>query len=129
MARVTLDAVWINAQASDGTWSDFLDLDSVSRLSRSSRDSDEIQVEASGGVRVIVRPGVIRTWTLTCDLVDGDTVAWLVAHARHIVCVRDPRGRKIYGRYPEPDEDVLVDTRDLYSASFTLTEITHFEGV
>lgn len=125
MASVQLDAV-VLALATN--LADLVVLD-VTSLKDTDDPNGEVRGYASGRQRNITRPGGRRVVSFTGDVVqDRDTLDKLQSWSRHLVLLRDPRGRKVYGRLSGVDvtENIAVDVAEI---SATVTQVTVSELV
>lgn len=65
----------------------------------------EVRQYANGTTRLISRAGTKRTARARLPLITRDQIAWLEAHARRMVLVRDGQGRAFYAAYLSPSFD------------------------
>lgn len=119
MASVALAMIWLH-DADDE--SDRIQLE-VSGLARNPDVQVDVRRMASGRFRSFEPEPAPATWQLTLDLATPAAVAWLVAHRNRTVCVRDPRGRKLFGTYAGVPETVMTEN-DRSSLTVTITEVT-----
>lgn len=126
MATVTLASVWFNV-ASDPT--DSLTLPTMSSLSVTSSKEGEARRLANGRVRLITRSGgTRRSIAVSVAYATRAEIDWLEDHVGVLVCVRDDRGRKVYGVYYQVQTD---EHRGLAEGgpSLSVDEATHSEAV
>lgn len=125
---VELDSIWINV-ADDP--SDAIAFHRpVDALSRNTVVPVEVR-ELTGGRRRTVRSGtgVSTPYAVTFPRCSREQVAWLVAHAGEVVCVRDHVGTKIFGIYKEVPEEISVQFRDWIGVRLSIESTTHDESV
>lgn len=124
----TLDlrTVWLNL-ASDLT--DSVAFPSMASLAFAKAAQPEVRRLAGGRRRLLRRVGDVRTFSLTLPGLDRAQVAWLEGHVGDVVCVRDDRGRKVYGVYTQVEVQEYPTRPDLAGASVTLVEVHHAEAV
>jgi hypothetical protein len=122
---VTLRSVWLT-DASD--LSDSVQV-KVTSLADTPDSGGAIRRYAGGRTRWVTTPGVVRKITLTAQLVDAVTLAWLEAHKDALVLLRDPTGRKRYCTYAtfEADPYTFANFHDL--SGWDLYETSHSEAV
>lgn len=123
---LNLQTVWLNL-ASDLT--DMVSFPSMASLSFAKAAQPEVRRLAGGRHRLLRRVGDVRTFSLSLPGIDRDQVAWLEGHVGDVVCVRDDRGRKVYGTYTQVEVQEYSTRPDLAAASLTLVEVHHAEAV
>ncbi|MDI1290916.1 MAG: hypothetical protein PSX37_13325 [bacterium] len=125
MTSVTLRTVWINTAASP---SDFRSFQLMSSLTVATVQPGEVRQLASGRSRLVLKAGgVKRTIAAELPLLDRSDVQWLEDHVGVLVCVRDDRGRKVWGSFltVPVDESATLTTADV---SLAVIEVTHDES-
>ena len=125
MATVVLQTVVLT----DGTdQSDSVDV-KITNLVDTPTTGGQIRTYAGGRMRWITTPGVTRKISLTAQLVDADTFAWIEAHKDALIVLRDPTGRKRWCSYATfaATPYTFSDLHDI--GSWDLYEVTHSEAV
>lgn len=126
MAIVTLYTVWLNSITEP---SDYATFPTMSALKISPSKDGKVRRLANGRLRAVTHEGIARTAALTLPYCDRDQVTWLEDHVAELVCVRDDRGRKLFGMYFSVNLDEARYSTEFCNASVTLNEVTHSEGL
>lgn len=123
---VILGTVWLNV-ADDPT--DFLSLPTMSSLSVTTEKSSEVRRLANGRLRTITRAGgPRRRVAVSATYVTRAEVEWLEEHVGVLLCVRDDRGRKVFGVYHTVQIDEHRGIED-GGVSLSVDEVTYSEAV
>ncbi|GAW50619.1 MULTISPECIES: hypothetical protein [unclassified Nocardioides] len=86
----------------------------------------EIRKNAGGRLRLVLRAGVARSHSALIRRPTDSQWAWLVAHHRRLVTIRDPDGMKYVGIYLTLTRDRPVEGADM---TLDLSEVTSSEAV
>lgn len=125
MAEIVLQTV----KLTDGTdLTDSIDI-KVTSLVDTPNTAGAIRSYAGGRMRWVTKPGVTRKISLTAQLVDGPTLAWIEAHKDALIVLRDPTGRKRWCSYATfaATPYTFADLHDV--GSWDLYEVSHSEAV
>lgn len=125
MARVNIRGVRINLAADPASG---VSLHPVPSFARVTERPARVVRFAGGRTRVIARAGKDRAWRLSALFVPAVDVAWLEEHAGELVCVRDPRGHKMFGTFTQVSADEVPYRRSA-NLALTFVELTHSEEV
>lgn len=124
MAAVELDRLWINDATDPSQYLAFR----YGTLDDTPAVAVEVRAYAGGVRRAIRRPGRSRVVQATIFRVGTVEREWLIARLGRTVCLRDARGRKMFGVYGEvPQSD--VPGVGYAHATLTVTETSWVEGV
>jgi hypothetical protein len=127
MGMVTLTEVWFH-DAADLT--DNIDL-GANAFTELPTAKAPVRRFANGTTRLIIVPGVPKSYAVTFPWPARTDADWLRDHTGELLQFRDTFGRKMFGRFevlevnevPDPDETVVE------SISLTFDEVTHTEEV
>lgn len=125
MATVTLTTVWLNTA---GDLGDYLRCSTTNALQRSQAMDGEVLRLAGGGLRLVRRHGIARTWVMAMPWATRAQIDWIEAHIGLTVVARDQRGNKLHAVYLEVPvtENGSVPQG---SVQLTLREVTDTEEV
>lgn len=119
-------AVWISL-ASDLT--DVQSFQNTTMLKVTTEQDGAVRRLANGRLRAVLGATKPHTWELNFELCSRTQISWLQDRVGQLVCVRDDRGRKVYGTYFAVPVTENVARSEYGDATITLTETTHDEGV
>lgn len=88
-----------------------------------------VRAGANGRIRLFLSDTRRRTFNLQFELISRAQADWLEAHVGELVCVRDDRGRKVFGTYLEANVKELTLRSDYTDATIRVDEVTHPEVV
>jgi hypothetical protein len=127
MAVVSLTDLWLHDAAD---LSDFVTLE-VSELVEVPAIEAPIRRYASGVLRMVRSGEVQHSYAVLCRLPSRSAVDQLREWAGQLLMLRDPLGRKRFGRFEEATfrELAMRDTDIVYEVELTFDEITHSEEV
>ena len=126
MTGVAFNAVLLNSAANP---SDFISLPNASQLNVSNDVNGQVRAMASGSLRAVTVAGRPRTFTLTFPLSARAAITWVEQHIAQTVCVRDDRGRKVYGVYFSTPIAEQIFSSSYGDIALTITEVTFSEAV
>jgi hypothetical protein len=126
MATVQLRTLWLNL-ASDP--SQAMSFPYMSALTWSKEQPGEVRRYANGRTRIIRRAGQTRTAEVTLTGCNREQIDWLEEHVGDLVCVRDDRGRKVFGAYLIVPVAEAQHRRDRGDVSLSLAEVSFSEAV
>ena len=89
----------------------------------------EVRVYAGGRKRLILRPGLAKSFNLNLPACTRSQINWLKQYVGQMVLVRDDRGNKVYCAYfavPVTEWSAETDTGDV---TLALSEVTNSEAV
>jgi len=119
-------AVWINLASN---LADVQTFQNTTMLKVTTEQDGSVRRLANGRLRAVLGASQPRTWELQFELCSRTQIAWLQDRVGQLVCVRDDRGRKVYGTYFSVPVTENVMRAEYGDATITLTETTHDEGV
>lgn len=123
MARVTLNAIWVNVAADPSIFRQFY---FVTAFSRSVEKRVEVRQLAGGRLRSISQAGKRRMWTLGLQALTQVDKRWIEDHVGTTLCFRDDRGNKVFGQYGGSNiEEHLYNAEG--DTSLTVHEVTWTE--
>lgn len=127
MASVSLGALWFH-DVSD--LSDFVTVEVAELVERPNTESP-IRRYANGVLRLIQVAGLRRAYSVFCPLVARATADQLREWTGQVLMLRDPLGRKMFGRFEEAmfRELPMIDTETVFEVELTFDEVTHSEEV
>lgn len=126
MTTISLDHVWINLSADPSVYQEF---PNMAELSVTSSTAGEVRQYAGGRRRIVRRAGRARSVSLTIPYCDRARIEWLEENAGELVCVRDDRGRKIWGVFFEVAVQEHEFDPDYGAVSLEIAESSHVEEV
>lgn len=125
MVHVNLHTLWLNVVADPSVRMRF---DYMSALTVTTAQPGEVRRYASGRLRSVRQVGRTRAVAATLPGLELEQVRWLERYQGETVCVRDDRGRKLWGVYYSlPVEEHQYN--DGASVSLSLSEVTRVEGL
>lgn len=125
MTAINLTTVWLNSVTDP---SDLMSFPNMSELRVATAIDGSVKVLPAGRARLYRHDGQQRTTSLTLPGCEPEQRAWLEDHVGALVCVRDDRGRKVFGAYFTVGADEMR-VGQLADVSVTLVEVTHSEAV
>ena len=126
MSTVTLGAVFFNAAAN---LADSMGFGEVVGLGFTKAQQGDVRALANGRIRMGTTSAKRQSYDLEFELLTRTQIDWLVAHVGQLLCVRDDRGRKVYGTYFDVEVTENVARADYGDAALQFTEVTHTEVV
>ncbi len=126
MTTVNLGAVWLN-KASDLT--DAQAFNNVIVLKVAKAKDGSVRALANGRLRIVTTSTEQQVYELTLELCTRTQITWLEDRVGVLMCLRDDRGRKVYGTYFQVTADENVARSDYTNATLTFYESTHSEVV
>jgi predicted 3-demethylubiquinone-9 3-methyltransferase (glyoxalase superfamily) len=125
MSGVVLRTVWLNLAADPAQAMAF---PFMSSLSVNTEQQGEVRQLANGRRRVVRRAGKGRSVELSLPNCTREQVAWLEDRLGQTMCIRDDRGRKLFGAY-----FALAVSEHRYNSeadvSVTCSEVSHSVAV
>jgi hypothetical protein len=126
MSTVVLGAVFFNSAANP---SDTMGFPEVIGLGFTKTQAGDVRALANGRLRMVTSSAKRQSYDLELELLTRTQIDWLVAHVGQLLCVRDDRGRKVFGTYFGVRVDEIVARADYGNASLQFTEVTYTEAV
>lgn len=126
MATVTLTALWLNLATNTADYQAFQN--PVALVVKTTKDGS-VRKLANGRLRAVLGTAKPRVFETQLELCTRTQIDWLEAHVGDLVCVRDDRGRKVYGTYFEVPVTENVFRSDYGDVALVITETTHSEAV
>lgn len=126
MTTVELCAIWLNLAADP---SDYMSFDRPATMAPTTDMDVSVRTLANGRRRVVRRAGVARSYALTLPYCNRAQIEWLEDHVGQTVCVRDDRGRKMFGVYSSVPVTESTLWNDRGDAQLTVAGITYSEAV
>lgn len=126
MTTIILGAVWINLA------SNLTDVQTFSNTTGLKVDTDQdgaVRKLANGRLRAVLGATKGRTYELNFELCSRTQITWLEDRVGQLVCVRDDRGRKVFGTYFSVPVTELTTRSEYGSVTLTVAETTYDEGV
>lgn len=96
MVHINLHTLWVNRVADPSVRQVF---PYMSALTVTTNHSGEVRRYASGRLRAVQLAGRTRTVSATLPACTREQVLWLERYQGESVCLRDDRGRKLWGVY------------------------------
>lgn len=126
MATVDLRTLWLNLASDPSQAASF---PYMSALTWTKEQPGEVRRYANGRLRVVRRAGKPKSADVALPGCDRAQVDWLEEHVGRVVCVRDDRGRKVFGVYLAVAVTELSLPRGRADVSLSLAEVTYSEVV
>ena len=122
--KVRLSTVWLNDL---GNVSDYIVFENLAAMTVNKAVTGDVRRLAGGRRRLVRRKGKAYTHTLTLDHCDAGQRAWLDAHVGQVICIRDDRGRKVFGVYAQSDVTEHKYSDELGTVQIAVREVFHAE--
>jgi hypothetical protein len=98
--------------------------------SKTASTGGAVREYAGGRRRIISNARKAATFPLVLQLLDDADLEQLIAWQDHVVLLRDPVGRRIFGAYSSVDvDDIFCSDGTLHNVTLTLVEVDFVEGV
>lgn len=125
MVHVALHTLWLNL-VSDPSQRQHFDL--MNAMQVTTTQLGEVRRYASGRQRSVRQAGRTRAITATLPACSVEQIKWLQDNQGETLCIRDDRGRKLWGVYYSlpVDEHRYNGEADV---TLALSEVTRVEGV
>lgn len=125
MVMVHLHTLWLNVAANPSTRQRF---PMMSALQVTTSQTGDVRRYASGRLRSVRQAGKTRAISATLPSCSREQIAWLEKYQGETLCIRDDRGRKLWGVYyslPVDEHHYNIEG----DVSLALSEVSKVEGI
>jgi hypothetical protein len=126
MTTMVYGAVWINLASA---LTDVQSFSNTTMLKVTTEQDGSVRRLANGRLRAVLGATEPRTWELQFELCSRTQITWLQDRVGQLVCVRDDRGRKVYGTYFAVPVNETIARSEYGDVTITVQETTHSEAV